>query len=107
LTALRSTASDAAEAGSQKMPSTPARSRCAAAISASVTESINPSDSSRAATALAQDAGLPIRMAVANVWGLATGVPSTRGAAPAAWPPTIRGSWVARPASRYSRKPRQ
>src|SRR5487761_1597842 len=70
-TALRSTARDAAEAGSQKMPSTAARSRCAAPISASVTESIRPSDSSRAATAPAQDAGLPIRIAVAIVQALA------------------------------------
>jgi len=83
-TALRSTAREAADAGSQKTPSLAARSRWAAAISASVTESISPSDSSRAAIALAQDAGLPIRMAVAKVCGSVTGLPSTRGAAPSA-----------------------
>jgi len=53
-------------------------------ISSSVTMSINPPDSSRAATAPCQLAGLPIRIAVARVSGFSTGWPSTIGAEPAA-----------------------
>ena len=48
-------------------------------------------DSSRACKAFVHDAGLPIRIAVAMVVGLATGCPRTNGAAPAAWKPNIRG----------------
>ena len=49
-----------------------------------------------------QDAGFPMRMAVATVSGRSTGCPSTIGAAPAAWNPNIRGSCFERPAARYS-----
>ena len=49
------------------------------------------------------DAGRPMRMAVATVSGCSMGWPSTIGAAPAAWKPSIRGSRVTRPASWYSR----
>ncbi len=54
-----------------------------------------PPDSSRAASAWAHEAGLPIRMAVAMVSGWSTGWPRTMGAAPAAWYPHIRGVCVA------------
>ena len=49
-----------------------------------------------------EDAGLPIRIAVAMVCGLDTGPPETNGAAPAAWKPNIRGRRVARPSLAYS-----
>ena len=66
-----------------------------------------PTDSSRACSACAQDAGLPMRMAVAMVSGWSTGWPSTRGAAPSAWNPHMRGSRVAGPgtaaSAQYSR----
>src|SRR3712207_8379751 len=51
----------------------------------SVTASMRPPDSSRAASALVQDAGLPMRIAVAIVLGFSTTCPVTIGAAPAAW----------------------
>src|SRR5690606_14451133 len=95
-------ATDAAEAGSTKTPSRVDSSRCAARISSSVTASIRPPDSSRAASAWLQDAGLPMRIAVATVSGWSTGWPSTRGAAPAAWKPHIAGSRVAGPATAAS-----
>ena len=66
-----------------------------ARICSSVTASIRPPDSSRAATACRQEAGLPIRIAVAMVSGVSTGCPRTIGAAPAAWKPHIRGRCVA------------
>ena len=62
-----------------------------ARISSSLTASITPPDSSRAASAPDHEAGLPIRMAVATVSGSSTGAPFTIGAAPAAWKPSIRG----------------
>ena len=62
-----------------------------------------PPDSVAAAVAPYQLAGLPIRMAVATVSGCSMGCPSTMGAAPAAWNPSILGSRVVRPASWYSR----
>ena len=62
-----------------------------------MTASIRPPDSSRAASALVHDAGLPIRMAVAIVLGFSTTRPVTIGAAPAAWKPHIRGVLVAGP----------
>ena len=52
---------------------------------------MSPPLSSRAAIACSQDAGLPIRIAVAIVEGDFTGAPLTMGAAPAAWKPSIRG----------------
>ncbi len=106
-TALATPATEAADDGSQNTPSSRARSRCAARISSSVTASMRPPDSSRAAIASVHEAGLPIRIAVATVSGSSTGRPETSGAAPAAWKPHIRGTPSARPASRYSRKPRQ
>src|SRR4029078_8445184 len=54
-----------------------------------------------------QDAGLPIRIAVATVSGLSTGRPSTSGAAPSAWNPNIRGGADDRPAAAYSTNPAQ
>jgi len=45
---------------------------------------MRPPDSSRAATALAHEAGLLIRIAVATVSGFSTTAPVTIGAAPAA-----------------------
>ena len=66
-----------------------------------MTASIAPSDSSRAASARAAEAGLPIRIAVATVSGSSTGWPSTSGAAPAAWKAHIRGVRVALPAYAY------
>ena len=56
---------------------------------------MSPPDSSRAATAVSHEAGLPIRMAVAIVSGSVTGWPSTSGAAPSAWKPHITGVCVA------------
>jgi len=50
-----------------------------------VTLSIRPPDSSRAASAKSQEAGLPMRIAVAMVCGCSTGAPSTIGAEPEAW----------------------
>src|SRR6202022_2991807 len=49
-----------------------------------------------------QEAGFPMRMAVATVSGWGTGTPDTSGAAPDAWNPSITGLW---PPS--SQKPRQ
>ena len=69
----------------------------------SVTASMRPPDSSRAVRALVQDAGLPIRIAVAIVLGFSTTAPFTMGAAPAAWKPHILGVRVAVPSSAYSR----
>src|SRR5208282_2129295 len=69
---LSAPATEAAEPGSAKIPSA-AISRYAARISASVTESIRPPDSSRAATACFQLAGLPILIAVATVLGSSIG----------------------------------
>ena len=54
-------------------------------------------DSSRAAIAWSQDAGLPMRIAVATVSGLSIGWPLTSGAAPAAWKPHMIGRCVAGP----------
>lgn len=64
---------------------------------------MRPPDSSRAASAKSQEAGLPIRIAVAMVCGLSTGAPSTIGAEPEAWKPHIRGVRVASPSVAYSR----
>src|SRR5512146_555091 len=81
---LSAPATEAAEAGSAKTPCV-AIKRYAARISASVTRSIIPPDSSRAASALFQLAGLPILIAVATVCGSSIGWPSTIGADSAAW----------------------
>ena len=72
-------ATPAAEPGSTKTPSLADSQRCAARISSSVTESISPPDSSRAAMAVSQEAGLPIRMAVAMVSGSVIGWPAPTG----------------------------
>src|SRR5712692_3196937 len=98
ITSLISSASGAAEAGSANNPSLFARRICADRISVSVTAAMSPPDSSRALVAPSQDAGLPMRMAEATVFGLAIGCPATMGAAPSAWAPTIRGRRVERPA---------
>ena len=58
-----------------------------------------PPDSSRACSAVRQEAGLPIRIAVAMVRGARTGSPPTIGAAPLAWKPSMRGARVAGPSS--------
>lgn len=58
-------------------------------------DSLNqPPDSSRAATAVSHEAGLPMRMAVAIVSGSVMGCPATNGAAPAAWKPHMTGVLV-------------
>ena len=80
-------ATHAADAGSQNTPSCEASQRCASMISRSLTASIRPPDSSSAATASCQRAGLPMRIADATVSGCSTGWPSTIGAAPSAWNP--------------------
>ena len=72
-------------------------------ISSSVTVSMKPPLSRAAARASSPRAGLPMRMAVAIVSGCSTGWPSTSGAAPAAWKPSIWGRLPLTPASRYSR----
>ena len=74
----------AADAGSTKTPSHSASNWYADNISLSVTISINPPDSSRAASACFQEAGLPILIAVAIVSGSLTILPFTIGAAPSA-----------------------
>ena len=66
-------AAPAALAGSTKTPSLDASNLYAERISSSVTESISPPDSSRAASACFQLAGLPIFIAVAIVFGSFTG----------------------------------
>ena len=71
--------------------SPPARPPVRRRISRSVTARICPSDSVAAATALPQDAGFPIRMAVAIVCGSFTASPRTIGAAPCAWNPNSWG----------------
>ena len=96
-----------ADDGSQKIPSSVARARYAARISSSLTAAILPPLSSRAAIAFSHDAGLPMRMAVAMVSGDSMGRPRTKGAAPAAWKPSIRGRVGTRPAAAYSRNPAQ
>src|SRR3954471_4791693 len=68
---------------------------------------MRPPESSRAASALVHEAGLPIRIAVAIVVGCSTTAPLTIGAAPAAWKPHIRGVLVAVPSAAYSRYPCQ
>ena len=56
---------------------------------------MRPPDTSRASSACCQDAGLPIRIAVAMVSGWSIGWPLTIGAAPAAWKPHMIGVRVA------------
>src|SRR5579871_3653549 len=107
LTHLMMPANAAALAGSTKIPSVRAMVRYAWRISSSVTLSMNPLDSLMASVAPCQLAGLPMRMAEATVAGLATGLPSTMGAAPAAWKPNMRGSVLVTPAAWYSLKPFQ
>ena len=68
----------------------------------SVTESMLPPDSSRAASACFHDAGLPMRIAVAIVDGRATGAPLTIGAEPAAWKPRMTGRREVTPSAAYS-----
>jgi len=98
---------EAADAGSQKIPSVSATILYASRISASLTMRMSPADSSRAASACFQEAGFPMRMAVATVSGFATGAPRTIGAAPAACQPSIAGSRFDIPAARYSLYPAQ
>ena len=70
---LRSPATDADDAASQKTDSCWARNVYASKISSSVTAEMDPPDSDAAAVAEYQLAGLPIRMAVAIVSGFSTG----------------------------------
>src|SRR5690606_30436710 len=95
-------ATPVADAGSTNTPSQAASGRWAARVWSSVTASNSPPDSSRAATAPVQDAGLPTRIAVATVSGFATGSPRTSGDAPAAWKPNIRGVLSTTPSLAYS-----
>ena len=74
----------AAEAGSQKIPSSEARMRYADRICSSVTALTAPPDAVMAFIASSQRAGLPMRIALATVSGCSTGAPWTSGAAPAA-----------------------
>ena len=73
--ACRRPATLAALAGSANRPSR-ATSRYAARICRSVTDQMPPSEPRAASSARSHDAGLPIRIAVAIVWGSATGSPS-------------------------------
>src|SRR5229473_1624000 len=68
-TSLISSASGAADAGSQNSPSLLASLTWAEIISVSDTAAIIPPDSSRAVVAPSHDAGLPMRMAEAIVLG--------------------------------------
>src|SRR5205823_8587783 len=81
---LNNPAIGAALVGSTKIPSFHASQLCAARISWSVTTSTSPFDSSSAARASFQLAGLPIRIADAIVSGFATILSWKIGAAPAA-----------------------
>src|SRR5215212_5727906 len=97
----------AAEAGSQKTPSSWASISWAARISASVTLSMRPPDSRAAERAPSLLAGEPILMALATVSGLSKSWPATSGEAPSAWKPSMRGAEPACPAPRHSQKPFQ
>src|SRR5699024_851270 len=99
---LSSPATEAAEPGSTKMPSSRERNLRASRLSSSVTESVKPPEPSGAASARLRRAGLPRRLAAATVSGASAGCPSTRGAAPAVCTPHISGSLCAAPRSRYS-----
>src|SRR5579859_52268 len=83
-TSLMSSASGAADAGSQNRPSPLASLTWAEMISVSDTAAIMPPDSSRALVAPSHDAGFPMRIAEAIVFGWSTGWPVTMGAAPSA-----------------------
>src|ERR687894_534538 len=87
---LRRPAIPAAEAGSQKIPSSRASNSWAASISSSVMLSMRPPDSRTAAKAPSLLAGEPMRIALATVSGLSKLRPATRGEAPSAWKPSIR-----------------
>lgn len=63
---------------------------------------MKPPDSSRASRANCQDAGLPMRIAVAMVDGSLTISPRTIGALPEAWKPHMRGVLAAMPSAAYS-----
>ena len=67
-----------------------------------MTDQMPPPDSRAASMARSQDAGLPIRIAVAIVCGSATGSPVTSGAAPGAWNPNSCGGSAIMPSARYS-----
>src|SRR5262249_62026895 len=75
----------AALASSTKIPTRRASSRYALRMSRSVTAWMSPSDWSRASTAFAHEAGLPMRIAVAIVVGSVTTERRTIGAAPDGW----------------------
>src|SRR5918995_987467 len=81
---LSSPAIPAAEAGSQKTPSSWASISWAARISASVTLSMSPPESRAAVRAPSLLAGDPILMALATVSGLSKSWPATSGEAPSA-----------------------
>ncbi len=66
-----------------------------------------PSEFRAASIARSHDAGFPIRIAVAIVWGSGTGTPVTSGAAPAAWNPNSCGGSEIVPSARYSEYPSQ
>src|SRR5437763_7472549 len=106
-TSRTSSARGATEAGSAKRPSLEASRIWACRISVSLTASMAPPDSSRAEVAPSQDAGLPISIALATVFGFSTGRPRTIGAAPSACAPTMRGSCRLCPAASSSLKPFQ
>ena len=99
----RRPATEIAEAGSTKIPTSCDSSRWAARMPSSLIAPKNPELSSRAASASSHEAGLPMRMALAMVSGFFTGSPSTMGALPAAWNPNMRGSFVVAPRSSSSR----
>src|SRR5699024_9610652 len=93
----------AAEAGSTNTPTRRATRAWASRIWASLTASMRPEGSSRAATARDHEAGLPMRMAVATVSGFSSGSPLTSGEAPSACTPHMAGVRVAGPSAAYSR----
>jgi len=94
-------AKPAADEGSTKIPSRDAIKWYAARISLSVTASIKPPEESRASSACCHDAGLPIRIAVAIVFGFFTIFPLTIGAEPAAWNHHIAGNFEHMRSERY------
>src|ERR687894_1494790 len=104
---LRRPAIPAAEAGSQKTPSSRASKPWASRISSSVTLSMPPPDSRAAANAPSLLAGDPMRIALATVSGLSKSWPATSGEAPSAWKPSMREASSAYPASRHSVNPFQ
>src|SRR5699024_2248438 len=82
----------AAGGGPAKTPASAGGRLLASKMRPCETASSQTPESSRAATARFQEAGAPMRIAVATVSGSGMGRPATKGAALSAWNPHIAGS---------------